>query len=287
MHVAKRALFAAAIFFQQAFLAGQAPPSLRFEVASVKPAQLPAGASSHAGGGPGTDDPEHVRFSNVPVSLLFMTAYGIKDFQLSGPGWLANQRYDVEAKVPAGATRDQLQGMLQGLLAERFRARIHRETRILSGYELSVAKRGAKLKAAEPPSAATAALIASGAKGRAVTTKDKDGLPELRSGVSGVLMANIPGGTRMSVRGKGIEPLVDQLEVSYLKMPVRDATGLDGKYDFDLTFSRPNAQNADTGDRPPDLFAALEEQLGLKLEAKNVPFNIVVVDSIEKTPTPN
>lgn len=91
----------------------------------------------------------------------------------------------------------------------------------------------------------------------------------------------------MSVRSRGLESLVTQLELSFAKMPVRDATGLTGKYDFDLTFSLPSRPNADPDVPLPDLYTALEQQLGLKLVAKKLPFDIVVVDSSEKMPTPN
>ena len=100
-------------------------------------------------------------------------------------------------------------------------------------------------------------------------------------------MATIAGGDRMSARGQGLDVLVQQLEFSFLKVPVRDATGLTGKYDFNLTFSLPNARSGGPDVRLPDIFTALQEQLGLRLEAKKLSIDIVVVDQAEKAPTEN
>lgn len=283
------------VLFAPCAVRGQDSPKLRFEVASVK-SSPPSSDPSRLGGGPGTNDPGWARYRNVPMRILVMGAYALKEYQFTGPSWLGAQKYDVEVKVPPGATREQFNVMLQDLLAERLGVKVHHETRIFSGYELVVAKSGSKLRTAEPPSAETAALIASGARGPAMRRTDKDGLPELLPGTTGALMATIPGGDRMSARGQGLERLVEQLELSFVKVPVRDATGLTGKYDFDLTFSLPsnpgavaraNGQAAPEVRQFPDIFTALQEQLGLKLEAKKLPIDVVVVDYADKVPTAN
>jgi uncharacterized protein (TIGR03435 family) len=266
-----------------------------FDVASVKPS-APSNAFPAGGGGPGTPDPERVHMENMPMRSLIMTAYSLAPYQLSGPSWLANEKYDIDAKVPPGATREQTSVMLQNLLAERFGLRVHRETRDFTGYELAIARSGPKLKEPEPPSPALAATLAAGGRGPMKMRKDQDGLPELEPGANAMGMATTPGGNRLSARGQLLSRLVLALE-NDLGEPVRDRTGLTGKYDFNLTYSpvRPVAAAPPRADapadgpsqRPPDLFTALEEQLGLKLEHKKIPVDVLVIDRLEKVPAAN
>src|SRR5579863_5954307 len=124
----------------------------RFEVASVRPASAPARFNGSVSGGPGSSDPERITFSGVPMIRLLMSAYGIPlgmgspvrrfgpfSDQISGPAWIESDWYDINAKVPPGATQDQVNRMLQDLLAERFGLKLHHESREVSGYELVVA----------------------------------------------------------------------------------------------------------------------------------------------------
>jgi uncharacterized protein (TIGR03435 family) len=101
-------------------------------------------------GGPGTADPERMTWSGATLQALLISAYGVKTDQISGPGWLESERYDVEAKVPPGSTRPQSILMLQNLLADRFRLTLHKDTKEFSVYELTVAKDGPKLKPSPP-----------------------------------------------------------------------------------------------------------------------------------------
>jgi len=132
-----------------------------FEVASVKPA-VPvvgiAGFVPRIKGGPGSNDPGQISYTNISMQHLLMTAYGLSQpFRLSGPAWMPNEKYDIVAKVPEGATKDDLKMMLQHLLADRFQLAAHREMRDLPNYEMVVAKGGVKMKesvedpSAEPP----------------------------------------------------------------------------------------------------------------------------------------
>jgi uncharacterized protein (TIGR03435 family) len=86
-----------------------------FEVASVKPAAPQASGIMRSSGGPGTADPERFTYENVTLQALLLRAYGLKNYQISGPGWLASERFDIRAKVPPGATKEQLNGMLRNL----------------------------------------------------------------------------------------------------------------------------------------------------------------------------
>jgi uncharacterized protein (TIGR03435 family) len=119
--------------------------TLSFDVASVKPAAAGAiGAGMR--GGPGSADPGRAIFTNVALRALIANAYNLPDDQISAPDWLSSARYDVEAKVPGGATKEQFNTMLQNLLSERFKLEFHRQKKDFTVYELVVAKGGSKLK---------------------------------------------------------------------------------------------------------------------------------------------
>ncbi len=214
---------------------------------------------------------------------LLMFAYGLEQDQISGPGWLGSEAYDIDATIAPGATKEQFNVMFQNLLAERFGLKVHHETRQFAGYELVIAKNGPKLKETDPATTAW-----NPADGPPKAGKDKDGLPELPPGH--VLMGTFstPVGTRISARGQPLSALLRSLG-RLLKEPVNDQTGLTGKYDFNLTFSAPNAAVPPDAqsERAPNVFVAFEEQLGLKLVAKKLAIDVVVIDHLEKSPTEN
>ena len=140
-----------ALLLGAAAMAQTPGPKLVFEVASVRPAgpnpDIPIPQMFLTKGGPGTPDPGQINYSNVPMRELLRQAYGFNQmYQLSAPAWMENARFDIVAKVPAGATRDDFKVMLQNLLAERFDLVVHHETRDLPGYEMTVAKGGLKVK---------------------------------------------------------------------------------------------------------------------------------------------
>src|SRR5947207_312669 len=120
---------------------GQASPS--FEVASVKPAEAPSTPGMlRVGmrGGPGTPDPGQITYSNVSLKNVIMNAYNVKGYQITGPKWLDSERFDIVAKVPKGATKEEFRLMLQNLLAERFKLSLHHESKELPIYGLVVGK---------------------------------------------------------------------------------------------------------------------------------------------------
>lgn len=124
----------------------QNPGSLRFEVASVKPAGPERDGPAVYRVGPGTDDPERITFERQSMLRLLAVAYGVDWDQISGPPWLGTEYYAIDAKVPPGTTKEQVKLMWQSLLAERFNLKIHFATKDVSVYELSVAKNGPKLR---------------------------------------------------------------------------------------------------------------------------------------------
>jgi uncharacterized protein (TIGR03435 family) len=255
-----------------------------FEVASVKPSPPPPPTGMMVGrvGGPGTDDPTRVTFRNFDLSGLVVVAYGIEYYQLSAPSWLQSERFDVVAKLPDRATKEQFQLMLQNLLAERFHMVARREKKEGPVYELVVGKNGPKLQESpaepirkddpEPP--ATPERSKMGADGFPV-------LPPGRRNWQSMI------GSRASWRyaDTSMEEFAAMLSFQ-VSRPVIDATGLKGKYDFTLRWVLDGATPSGD-DSGPTLLGAIQGQLGLKLESKRGLIDIVVVDHIDKIPTEN
>lgn len=260
-----------------------------FEAASIKPAAplQPGRIMVGARGGPGTADPGQISFINASISDLIQSAYDVKSYQVSGPGWLETSRFDVMAKVPSGATKAESRIMLQHLLTERFKLVLHHSTKEASIYALLVAKGGPKLKES--------------------ATEQPNEPGHVRGGVT---MMIAPGGRmKMVANGTTIPKLVDALGMQ-LDRPVIDMTELTGTYDMTLEFApdpaimqakmaamgvppppppdtgNPGAGSADSGPLAT-IFTALPEQLGLRLEARKGQVDLLVIDSAEKTPTEN
>jgi uncharacterized protein (TIGR03435 family) len=279
-----------------------AQPELTFEVASIKPAarQAMGRIQGIADGGPGTPAPGRIRFTDMPLRVLIMRAYNVQSFQVSGPSLMDSQRFDVSAKVPDGATTKDAQIMLQNLLADRFKLKLRWESKEAPIYELVTAKSGIKIKKA----AQTATTPAEDAAGPPPgPPRDKDGLLRTPPGQLGIQGKR---NGRMRMRGDGVTMagLTDILEMA-LGRPVVDKTGLTGAYDVTLDFSpegmgpgpkgpapgagggNPTEAPHDSNDSGPTIFTALQEQLGLKLESRKGPVDLLVVDSVEKMPTKN
>src|SRR5439155_23026348 len=121
-------------------------PREEFEVAAVKPfTPNPNGWAVRTAGGPGTSDPSRIRYLNLTFKSLLATAYGVENFMIAGPAWL-DERWTIEATIRPGATKEQVNQMLQNLLLDRFKMTLHRETRTVRVYELTVVKKGPKLR---------------------------------------------------------------------------------------------------------------------------------------------
>jgi uncharacterized protein (TIGR03435 family) len=318
---------------QSTVSAQPAETKLEFEAASVKPSAPPAGRGAirpGPQGGPGSGDPGRLTYSFSTISDLIVDAYSVKRSQISGgPNWLDSERFDIVAKVPEGATKEQVKAMLQNLLAERFKLTLHRETKELPMYALVVGSKGPKLKVSAvndaPP--ATAFQPKAGGRGEAEAQAVEppppgrpsirdlkigpDGCPEMPGEAAGRavnFMMMTPNGECMISKGETMEGLAAKLS-NGLDRPVIDQTGLKGKYDFKLRYD-PSSMSGGRGgpkdaldpapaggdpanpispggDLPPSVFNALQEQLGLKLEAKKGPVDLLVIDHVLKTPTKN
>jgi uncharacterized protein (TIGR03435 family) len=245
------------------------PPSMKpmkadaapsFEVATIKPTA------------PGTQakglimrDARTFMTVNYSVSDLIAFGYAVSPRQIAGgPPWLESDHFDIQGTPdePGMPNRAQIEGMVQKLLVERFKLTFHREKRELSVFAISVAKTGEKLT----PSA---------------------GNPNNPPGLGFAKLGS------MFASNAKITDLSGLFQSVVLDRPVVDETGLTGHYDFKLNWTPdenqfPGLKNLpqpppdDKGDAPPDLFTAIQQQLGLKLEAKKAAIDVMVIDHVEK-----
>jgi uncharacterized protein (TIGR03435 family) len=273
----------AAVLAGCAVSAQSGPPQLAFEVASVKPAAPPSGGAFRSGvfGGPAKGDPSRITYNYVTLARLITLAYGIESWQLSGPDWINTTRFDIAAKLPPGTTREQVPIMLQNLLADRLKLRGHSQARPMTVYELTVGNGGPTLKAASDKITSQDGISGQPSLAR-------DGFPEIPPGRNGGMQ--IDGRARWQAYNGKMEDLVKML-TSELHAPVTDATGLDGRYDMSLFWvsAQVAADSENTADSAsgPIIFAALKEQLGLRLVSKKGFGDILVVDTAERIPTEN
>ncbi len=207
--------------------------------------------------------------NGATLQQLIREAYGVEDDQiLGGPDWVRTGRYDIKAKM-AGGVADELRKLntdegefaylhtLQPLLADRFKLALHHETRQVPAYVLVVAENGPKLQEAKPGDTYP------------------NGMKDLDGHGHGDIMRF--GRGLLTGQGISIRQLVKGLSKQHLDRLVVDNTGLKGKYDFTLQWT-PDV----SGSAGPSLFQALEEQLGLKLEPRESPVEVLVIDNIEK-----
>jgi uncharacterized protein (TIGR03435 family) len=280
-----------------------------FEVASIKPMEG-TGRGGGVRGGPGTSDPENFNFSGQLLMLLRF-AYGVDFDQISGPNWLASERYVVSAKIPQGSKPEQTCAMLQNLLEQRFHMSLRRVPKEVPAYELVVANGGPKLKETAYPDLGPGTGRLSDPSALRGNGLDKDGFPNLTAGMRS-LGSMRDGVMHWSYRAYTIPELVTNLlygEVAteagqnpltggtmYTLGRVVDHTGLTGKYDFTLAYTSSRmgfgAANspAPVGQDPtgrPDLFEAIEKQLGLKLQKTVARLDVLVIDHIDKVPEEN
>jgi uncharacterized protein (TIGR03435 family) len=237
-----------------------------FEVAAIKPsAPTQTIAFKHSG--------YRVATTGTSLEWLITWAYDVYSDHLYGkPQWLDSVRYDIVANGPEESETavrppgqiSPLQQMMQALLAERFKLAVHRETRDLPIYALVVARSGLKVRLTEAPD------------------------------IMGQNPFSMPGSGRLIGTGVTAEMLAKVLS-HQLGRSVQDQTGLQGVFDFKLEWA-PDPQTGGAGGAPPEpvdlrtgssLFSAIQEQLGLKLEARKGPGEVLVIDHIERTPTEN
>jgi uncharacterized protein (TIGR03435 family) len=191
--------------------------------------------------------------TNQPLRILIQQAYDLKPYQISGgAAWMSSDRFDINAKAEGEPTRPQMMAMLQTLLEDRFHLQVHRETKEGDVFLLVVAKNGPKLK----PTVETKTFV----------------------GLSRNTPPELPG-VSYSIGGKkaSVALMAERLADMALRRPVLDRTGIQGEFDFKLDYAIDD--NPETG---PSIFAAIQEQLGLKLEAGKGPVEMIVIDRAQK-----
>jgi uncharacterized protein (TIGR03435 family) len=223
---------------------------LVFETASVRPSK-----SDYRGV---RFTPDGVVATGVPLKFIIRAAYNEWHDQrwFGAPTWLDSTAYDIEAKFdPAGfkdLTDDQRRAMLQALLADRFKLVLHHETREVPEYALLVAKGGPKLRVAD----ASKYLV------------DDKNQPYCRAGLT-------------NFRQCTMAEFANDAAIVGIDRIVVDQTGLTGRYDFELFYTRQSAAEP-APDASPDIFDALPEQLGLRLVPIKGPVPVLVIDHIER-----
>jgi len=201
------------------------------------------------------------------MRVLIAAAYDLPPSAVSGgPGWIDHDLYDVLAEVDGDLrpTRDEQMSMLRKLISDRFGLQFHREPKDFPVYALSVAKGGPKIRESQP-------------------LTSPEGPPLLAFVVS-------PDMIRLPARSATIPEIVAIFQRTAFDRPVIDKTGLTGRYDFDLEFTPDESlfggvfkpSNNDEPSRPPGLFAAMQDQLGLRFDATRAPISAMVIDSIER-----
>jgi uncharacterized protein (TIGR03435 family) len=231
--------------------------------------------------------------TGVTVRALILRAHGVLDLQLlEAPAWADSERFDIDARVqppPVGGP-DALMPFLRTLLAERFRLRTHDETRELSAYVLVHARSDRRLGTQIRPTVAdcTRTTPLTPAERSALAGK---GWPPCGQSSEMSWLTNDPplaGKIRMRLSAFSMKEFAGKLQ-RMVDRPVVDQTGLPGRFDIEYSYARP--PSASSPGAPPDSnlptqFVALEEQLGLKLEARRTAVPVLVIDSVER-PTTN
>jgi uncharacterized protein (TIGR03435 family) len=302
-----------------AIVRGQTPDTQRptggelaFDAASVKLAGPEVPQPYTITGGPGTNDPSRFRAPNISLFDLIPRAFGLSTDQIVGPPWLrdlmSSSYFTVIATMPPDTTKEQFQVMLQNLIVERFHLAFHHGVRNFPGYELVVDKGGTKFREVMPTQDGGPA-----SKGTLMIQNGKE-FPDL-PGPRTITLSN-GGLKRTKYQERSIADFVWNLGFligssegkSVLdgehQPRVIDRTGLTGKYTFILEYySAGSAAVAarfsngadqaplvasDPAESGPTIFEAIQKQLGLRLnKTGNVPLDVIVVDSVEKLPTPN
>jgi len=276
-------LLAAAVAF------GQSRPE--FEVASIRPSGPPILGKVNIG--------VHIDGAQVNCNYLSLKdyigmAYKVKYYQIQGPDWIASERFNIAAKLPAGAGRPQVGDMVQALLEDRFKLKLHRDTKEFPVYGLVVAKGGLKMKESPPDETGDGggAINVTASGSREGTTVDMGKGSYFHFG------NNRLEGKKLTMAG-----LAETLG-RFADRPVVDMTGVGGMYDLTLEVTpedframQVRAAMAAGVTLPPEAMRALEggsgslftavQSLGLKLEPRKAPLEVLVIDHAEKTPTEN
>jgi uncharacterized protein (TIGR03435 family) len=269
-------------------------------VHQTTPGSSPYGVRSNFPLGPGDiyiPNGGKFRGSNLPLIVYIKFAYKITDSQElfldpQLPEWTTRTRYDIRASAQGNPTKDQMRLMIQSLLADRFRLAIHYETRQVPVFELLVDLPGTlgPLLQRHPDDILCPTTFRSPAPTAAPVTIDSR-FPGACGGIVG-MDPSAPGRFRVGARNVPMDLIASSMAggASGLDRPVLDRTGLAGGYDFAIEFApqpdgppSPGAKSL-VDSTAPTFAEALKEQLGLKLEPKTGPFDVLVIDNVEEPP---
>lgn len=201
-----------------------------------------------------------VRSSYLSLEDYVRIAYRLRDFQVEAPSWTKGARFNIQAKIPEGLSRENVPEMLQSLLAERFHLTVHHESKELPVIALVALKNGKQLTPSRVSADVGRSISASGGgNGRHIVAKYAT-LADLAQAIS-----------------------------TYSDRPVVDMTNIPGKYDFDLTYSTETSSDAGMSADPSTTISLPDalKQYGLELKARKAPVEVLVVDHIDKVPTEN
>lgn len=245
---------ASLLFLASASVYPQSVAGPVFDVASVKP------SASDERSGSSTMYSPTLQVKNVPLRSCIASAYEVKSRDVEGPGWLDTERFDITAKAPPGTSDSDFLKMYRALLADRFGLRVHTGTKEAPGFALKIAKGGIKLQDAGSQPLSEPRPVAQ------------------RSNASHIV----------SAAGMTMAALARQIEMR-LNVPVVDMTGTPDYFVMNLEFRLPDPNDDAQGGGPdrPVLFAAIQDEAGLRLESMKVPVQTIVVDSVERKPTAN
>jgi uncharacterized protein (TIGR03435 family) len=230
-----------------------------FEVASVRAVKETEHAEGFYSTGnlpPFTGDMAELSYPQASLTGLLCRAYDVVPLRVIAPDWARTQRYSVMAKIPSGTTKEMLPLMLQNLLADRFKLKAHWDMREESGYALTIAKGGPKLKQSAADARRSSSMSAAG---------------------------------RFTWQGSSLDDVAISLSL-FMDRPVVDMTSLSGRFDITIEAAPDSMPGFHFGQGTessfPTIFAALRD-LGLNLEARKVSVKYLVVDSALKIPTEN
>jgi uncharacterized protein (TIGR03435 family) len=228
------------------FMPGGAVFAQTFAAASIRPSTE---SVQFEHDGKTETSPGNLTMRDVTVATCIKWAFGVQDSQIAGPEWLQSEHFDILAKADERVGDDQLKTMMRALLAERFKLAVHRQSKELSSYALTVAKGGTRMKEAAADAKPSRQNSEMGTVAKATTMR------EFGDFLSGVL-----------------------------KTPVVDQTGLSARYDFAIDFTSYVQADVQAGRRPDTvgiLLAALQGERGLKLESKKENVDVLVIDHVQ------
>jgi len=221
-------------------------------------------------------DPSIVRYGNITLRDAIRGAYKVNDFQIAGPDWMSGVRFQVDAKLPAGAATDQIPEMFQALLEERFKLTWRREPKEMQVYALLVGRDGPKLKPAQaiPPNQTMA--------------MGTDGKPRAAVSFGGSL-------SQMTITSPHASLLtLVGVASRFTSRPVVDETGIDGDYDFSITFAAETDAGLPRGfegnpalSEPAPSLAEAVKKYGLRIEPRKETVDMFVITHVERKPTEN